>query len=443
MDGLTTLNHGDVQLAEKVLAKMELKGVAPDEKTFGSLVKAYARGRDPAGAEAVLDRMRRYDAPSSSRGGGGKNSNNNNNNKSNKGNNKDNNNNNNRQKKLKPGVVLYSTVVSGYSAIGDMAEAKRVVTEMSAARVSPNERTFGHLVWGYGQLGDVAGITSTAQMMMDEGVSLRMGGEGRKALVRACRECGLPATHVDRLVDSLTPNPNSKRRRRQTAGGENFSNAGNSSSSSNSSSNNNTNKAAAGGGDAGAGAGARVGGKGAKRWERSKTTKGQQQAAAGGVPKKDGGGGGSGENRNKDRNGVAAANDGGGGGRGASVSGSRDGGGWGASAGGAGGGGGGGWGDNRGGGNGDAGRSQRRRRGGSTGGPAMAACYVAPAPFPRSVRVRVAAAGLSATRRLGGGCASSSSPAFLSSRLTSARGLSAAAAAGLAGVGAASRLLFV
>ena len=55
-------NQGDVDLAEKILAKMELKGVAPDERTFGSLVKAYARGRNPEGAEKVLERMRRYDA---------------------------------------------------------------------------------------------------------------------------------------------------------------------------------------------------------------------------------------------------------------------------------------------------------------------------------------------------------------------------------------------
>ena len=46
-------NQGDVDLAEKILAKMELKAVAPDERTFGSLVKAYARGRNPEGAEQI------------------------------------------------------------------------------------------------------------------------------------------------------------------------------------------------------------------------------------------------------------------------------------------------------------------------------------------------------------------------------------------------------
>jgi hypothetical protein len=39
-----------------------------------------------------------------------------------------------------------------------MAGAKRVVTAMAASKVPPNERTFGHLVWGYGQLGDMAGL---------------------------------------------------------------------------------------------------------------------------------------------------------------------------------------------------------------------------------------------------------------------------------------------
>jgi pentatricopeptide repeat protein len=40
-----------------VLSKMELKGVAPDQQTFGTLVKAYSRAKDPAGAEKVLERM--------------------------------------------------------------------------------------------------------------------------------------------------------------------------------------------------------------------------------------------------------------------------------------------------------------------------------------------------------------------------------------------------
>ena len=110
---------------------------------------------------------------------------------------------------MKPGVVLFSTVVSAYAAVGDLANAKRVVMEMSAApkswKAAPNERTFGHLVWGYGEMGDVAGITQSAQMMIDQGLSLRMGSAGRKSLVRACRECGLPASHVDKMVDTLTP----------------------------------------------------------------------------------------------------------------------------------------------------------------------------------------------------------------------------------------------
>ena len=106
-----------------------------------------------------------------------------------------------RRKKLSPGVILYSTVVSAYAAVGDMANARRVVAEMSDRRVRPNDRTFAHLAWGHGQLGDVAGVTQTAQLMVDEGVSMRPGGSGRQALVRAVRECGLPASHVDRLLD--------------------------------------------------------------------------------------------------------------------------------------------------------------------------------------------------------------------------------------------------
>ena len=203
-------NQGDVDLAEKILAKMELKGVAPDERTFGSLVKAYARGRNPEGAEKVLERMRRYDAPDPARAGAGR------------GGRKEpdwrrkgkkkaeadakTKDGELRRRKLSPGVILYSTVVSAYAAVGDMANARRVVAEMSNRRVRPNDRTFAHLAWGYGQLGDVAGVTQTAQLMVDEGVSMRPGGSGRQALVRAVRECGLPASHVDRLLESLAPN---------------------------------------------------------------------------------------------------------------------------------------------------------------------------------------------------------------------------------------------
>ena len=70
-------------------------------------------------------------------------------------------------------------------------------------RAAPNDRTFAHLAWGYGQIGDVAGVTATAGLMAEAGVSLRPNSEARNALVRACRECGLPAAHVDRMVENL------------------------------------------------------------------------------------------------------------------------------------------------------------------------------------------------------------------------------------------------
>ena len=213
-------NQGDVDLAEKILAKMELKAVAPDERTFGSLVKAYARGRNPEGAEQVLERMCRYDAPVSTHGSGGKGGRKGGPDWRRKGKKRAESEDTNRSgpKKMKPGVILYSTVVSAYAAVGDMANARRVVAEMSDRKVRPNERTFSHLAWGYGQLGDVAGITQTAQLMADEGVSMRPGGRGRAALVRAVRECGLPASHVDRLLDSLAPSRRQGRRRRKTGG---------------------------------------------------------------------------------------------------------------------------------------------------------------------------------------------------------------------------------
>ena len=223
-------NQGDVVLAEKVLEKMVNKSVSPDERAFGSLIKAYARARDPKGAEEVLIRIRTFDAPpeniskneknigrgkkskNASAASGGKFHPKNPTAKTLSNESaaepvakyvgpKD------EKKKMKPGVVLWTTVVSAYAAVGDMGNARRVVEEMLACPKSwcaaPNDRTFGHLVWGYGQVGDVAGITATTKMIAEAGVSLRPGSEARKSLVRACRECGLPAQHVDRMVENL------------------------------------------------------------------------------------------------------------------------------------------------------------------------------------------------------------------------------------------------
>ena len=225
-------NQGDVVLAEKVLAKMVAKKIAPDERAFGSLIKAYARARDPNGAELVLTRMREFDAPPDTEtnqkrhatGGRGKKSKNasvaagakfyptNPTAKKSGGTNPPQEKEkyvgpNDAVKKLKPGVVLWTTVVSAYAAVGDMSSARRVVGEQTACpkswRAAPNDRTFGHLAWGYGQLGDVAGVTATTQLMAEAGVSLNQGSEARKSLVRACVECGLPASHVDRMVENL------------------------------------------------------------------------------------------------------------------------------------------------------------------------------------------------------------------------------------------------
>ena len=191
-------NQGVYVPREKILAKMELKGVAPDERTFGSLVKAYARGRNPEGAEKVLERMRRYDAPDpgtrTGAGRGGR--------KEpdwrRKGKRAKDGKDGERRKKLSPGVIAYSTVVSAYAAVGDMANARRVVAEMSDRRVRPNDRTRAHLAWGYGQLGDVAGVTQTAQLMVDEGVSMRPGFRGGRRWSAPFARRGLPASHVDR-----------------------------------------------------------------------------------------------------------------------------------------------------------------------------------------------------------------------------------------------------
>ena len=192
-------NQGDVELAEKVLKKMEARGVAPDERAFGSLVKAYQRARDPEGAEAVLERVRSYDAPQArdpAKYVGPKD----------------------ERKKMKPNAVLFTTVISAYAAVGDMTNARRVLREMASKprswNAKPNERTFAHLSWGYAQLGDVAGITRVAQLMADAGVSLRRGTEGRAALARAFRECGLPTSHADALVEGLAPTPKKPARRK-------------------------------------------------------------------------------------------------------------------------------------------------------------------------------------------------------------------------------------
>ena len=50
-------DEGEVDACERIFKKMEREHVKPDVTSFGTLVKAYARARDPDGAEAVLDRL--------------------------------------------------------------------------------------------------------------------------------------------------------------------------------------------------------------------------------------------------------------------------------------------------------------------------------------------------------------------------------------------------
>ena len=60
-----------------------------------------------------------------------------------------------------------------YVGFEDGKNLGTVVDEMRACpkswRAAPNDRTFAHLAWGYGQLGDVAGVTATAGLMAEAG----------------------------------------------------------------------------------------------------------------------------------------------------------------------------------------------------------------------------------------------------------------------------------
>ena len=90
-------DEGEVDACERIFKKMERENVKPDVTSFGTLVKAYARARDPDGAEAVLIDWRRRRRP----------------------------------------VAIYSAVIAAHCTVGDMSRARDVLDRMVDVGLRP------------------------------------------------------------------------------------------------------------------------------------------------------------------------------------------------------------------------------------------------------------------------------------------------------------------
>ena len=158
-------SQGQVDACERIFDRMARKKVTADVQAFGTLVKAYARARDPDGAERVLDRLEAAD--------------------------------------VEPSVAVYSAVIAAFCTVGEMKRAREILDRMFDASLRPNERTFAHFAWGYGQLEDINGIVDVAKLMLANGLKLK--GASRNAIVRACEECGMSIGAIHALLDRLNP----------------------------------------------------------------------------------------------------------------------------------------------------------------------------------------------------------------------------------------------
>jgi len=157
-------NQGQADTCERIFAKMIKFKIVPDVIAFGALVKAYARSRDTDKAEEVLDRL--------------------------------------EEAEVEPSVEIYSAVIAAHCTVGDMERARAIFDRMLHVGLRPNERTFAHFAWGYGQIEDINGITEVARLMVSNGMKLK--GSNRQAIVRACQECGMRINAVEALLDRIS-----------------------------------------------------------------------------------------------------------------------------------------------------------------------------------------------------------------------------------------------
>lgn len=59
---------------------------------------------------------------------------------------------------LRPGVVVYTTLLNAYGVSGDLAAAHKVLLDMKAAGVQPNNFTYSSLMTFHSQAGQVSSI---------------------------------------------------------------------------------------------------------------------------------------------------------------------------------------------------------------------------------------------------------------------------------------------
>ncbi|CAN6216325.1 unnamed protein product [Urochloa humidicola] len=122
---------GHMAKCMKVFDKMIEAGIEPDPQVYSILAKGYVRAQQPEKAELLLQMS---------------------------------------QLGVRPNVVTFTTVISGWCSMADMESAIRVYEKMRKAGVHPNLRTFETLIWGYSEQKQPWKAEEVLQMMQETGV---------------------------------------------------------------------------------------------------------------------------------------------------------------------------------------------------------------------------------------------------------------------------------
>jgi len=178
-------DQGGVQRVRALLEKMKKQDVLLDAVVYGTVMKAYLRGRLPSEAEAVLLEMW-------------------------------------EESGIQPQVVAWTTVTAAWVNAGLMDQAERVVEEMQSescgGRVRPNHMTFHHLIWGYGKYGDPDAAYALIPRMQS------VGRQANTTTFRLVQEAFVdngmppPADIVEALESAEENSPVSARKRMRARG---------------------------------------------------------------------------------------------------------------------------------------------------------------------------------------------------------------------------------
>jgi len=124
--------NGNIERGEQILNMMKENGVAPNVRTYTTLMKAYIAQKDIASAERLLHTM--------------------------------------MDNKVKPDVVTFNSLIHAYTVAGQCEKAESFFAEMMAHGVWPDNLSFHFLRKTYNRKGDRKGL-SRLQAIQNEAVA--------------------------------------------------------------------------------------------------------------------------------------------------------------------------------------------------------------------------------------------------------------------------------